>query len=341
MEGLNPVSAPTLAPGGSVDFIRTATTPPHPDRAKRILKNHPEIRGLIGRTPASFVLIVTVVAAQIGAAWLLRSASWWVIVPAAAVLGAMANHALWVLIHECTHNLVFRRAWANTLAGILANLPHGVPTSVLFQRYHMKHHTHLGMYDFDADLANVWEAKLVGTSPWRKAIWLMLFAVVQTTRPPRLRVLRPIDRWVVLNFVGQLVFDAVIWVTLGPKALAYLVISLFFSVGLHPLGARWIQEHYTLFQGQETNSYYGPLNAVALNIGYHNEHHDFPSVPWNRLPAVRRAAPEAYEMLQSVQSWPGLLWQFIIDRRISLFSRSVRPNRADPLRAFDGNDLLP
>jgi len=31
---------------------------------------------------------------------------------------------------------------------------------------------------------------------------------------------------------------------LGPKALLYLLISFFFSVGLHPLGARWIQEHY-------------------------------------------------------------------------------------------------
>ncbi len=292
------------------------------------------MRGYIGRTPATFWIIVAVVAAQIAMAWLLRSSPWWAIVATAAIVGAVANHALWVLIHECTHNLIFRRAWANTLSGILANLPHGLPTSVLFQRYHMRHHTHLGMYDHDADLANVWEARLVGTSPWRKTIWLMLFAIVQTTRPPRLRVIRPINQWVILNFVAQSLFDVAIWVTLGPKALAYMVISLLFSVGLHPLGARWIQEHYSLYPGQETNSYYGPLNALALNIGYHNEHHDFPTVPWNRLPAVRRAAPEAYDTLQSVPSWPRLLWRFIVDRRISLFTRNVRPDREE-LRAED------
>src|SRR5215813_10864202 len=66
--------------------------------------------------------------------------------------------------------------------------------------------------------------------------------------------------------------------------ISYLVFAFFFSIGLHPVGARWIQEHYTYDFDQETFSYYGPINLVALNMGYHNEHHDLPSVPWNNLP---------------------------------------------------------
>ena len=54
-----------------------------------------------------------------------------------------------------------------------------------------------------------------------------------------------------------------------------------------PLGARWIQEHYTFVQGQETYSYYGILNRLAFNIGYHNEHHDFMTIPWYRLGRLR------------------------------------------------------
>ncbi len=254
----------------------------------------------------------------------MASSPWWVIVLVAVTLGAFANHALWVIIHEITHHLVFKTPGQNTLVGILANLPHGAPTSVFFQRYHMKHHAFLGAYDFDADIPSHWEFKLFGRSAVGKAAWLFLFAIIQGLRPTRLRVLKPIDRWVVINVLAQVIYDAALVYFFGWWALAYLFISLMFSVGLHPLGARWIQEHYIVFPGQETVDYYGPLNRFAFNVGYHNEHHDFPSIPWNRLPAIKRAAPEAYDTLHYHPSWSKLLWQFITDPRLSLRTRYVR-----------------
>ena len=82
---------------------------------------------------------------------------------------------------------------------------------------------------------------------------------------------------------------------------------------------------------------------MALNIGYHNEHHDFPSIPWNRLPAVKRAAPEAYDTLHYHPSWTRLLLQFIFDPRLSLRTRYVRegPSGGAQLReAKAGNQEL-
>ncbi len=275
------------------------------------------------------MIIAAGVGLQLALAVVLRSQPWWLVVGAAMLLGAFASHALWVMIHECTHNLLFRDPRGNTLAGILANLPHILPSAVSFQRYHLKHHAYQGVYELDADLPNRWEALLIGHSPLGKAVWMLLFPIFQITRPPRLREIRPVDRWVAANFLIQIAFDAAVWAWLGPKAFFYLLFSTFFGLGLHPLGARWIQEHYVFAPPQETYSYYGPLNTVAFNVGYHNEHHDFPSVPWNRLPRIRKTAPEAYEGLVSHRSWSALLYRFLSDPAVTLFSREVRAQRGE------------
>ena len=310
------------------DFTHSSLPEPHHGRTKTILRQHPEIRGLIGKNPVTFWLALGIVTLQIAVAYLVRAQPWWVVIAVAYLVGAFANHTLFVVIHECTHKLVFRRTTPNILAGLLANLPLAVPASVSFAKYHLKHHTYQGVYELDGDLPSRWEARLVGRSPWRKALWLALFPVVEGLRPLRLKEIPFWDGWLVVNTIVQLAFDVAVFLVLGPAALAYLVLSLFFGIGLHPVGARWIQRHFLVgSEEQETYSYYGPLNRIALNVGYHNEHHDFPSVPWNRLPDIRRAAPESYEVLKHHMSWTRLLFRFLFDPEITLYSRMVRTNR--------------
>jgi len=114
----------------------------------------------------------------------------------------------------------------------------------------------------------------------------------------------------------------------GGNALWYLIISSFLAGSLHPCAGHFIAEHY-LFDGldQETWSYYGPLNILAYNVGYHNEHHDFPSVPWTRLPELRRIAKEFYDPLPSHSSWPMVTVRFIFDSRVGMWSRVRREGK--------------
>ena len=132
----------------------------------------------------------------------------------------------------------------------------------------------------------------------------------------------------ITNWIVQIVFNVAIYIFLGPKAFLYLLCSFLFSVGFHPLGARWIQEHYlVLSKEQETYSYYGPLNKAAFNIGFHNEHHDFPSIPWNKLPQLKKKAPNYYDNLLYHTSWTKLFFRFIFDPKVSLYSRIARKER--------------
>lgn len=320
------------------DFFHSESVEPHKQRTKAIISRHPEIRDLIGRNPYSFLLILFVVLLQFVIAFLLKDQAVWLALIVAFLVGAFANHSLFVLIHEAAHKLIFKGSNSNVIAGILADLPNVVPSSVSFRSYHLKHHSFQGHYDLDADLASRWEAKLIGNTPFGKILWEILFPVFQALRPTRLKEIKFMNAWTIVNMLIVFGIDVFIIYYFGWTSFLYLVFSFSFSIGFHPLGARWIQEHYIISPPQETYSYYGPLNILALNVGYHNEHHDFPSIPWNRLPEVRKTAPEWYNNLVYHKSWVKLWIRFLFDPKISLFSRMERTNR-DKAAAASGDRL--
>ena len=305
----------------------------HINRRKAILAAHPEVRTLMGRDITTAWITLGIFLLQTGiATWIgsLGMSYWWLMLIVAYCVGAFANHAMFVIIHDSIHNTVFAHPTMNKWNAILADLPNAFPTAMGFRAYHIKHHSHLSAYDYDADVPSDWEARLVGDIWWRKAAWLFFFSIAQLTRLYRLKGTVPITgRWTTINFVVVALYDiAIVWF-FGPLALLYLFASFWFSVGLHPVGARWIQEHYSAWPNQGTFDYYGPLNILALNIGYHNEHHDFPDIPWSHLPQLKDMAPEFYNDLHAHTSWTKLFFAFIFDKKYSLHTRTGNMAQSD------------
>lgn len=309
------------------DFTYVDAPSPHVMRRRAIVKTHPEVKRLMGCNRWSPAWIAALVVAQWAIGFAASGWHWWWIVLLAYGVGAFFNHALYVMMHECTHNLVARSPSANKVWGIVCDLALAMPSAMAFRKYHLYHHRYLGRYDMDPDVVTNEEARLVGNGAPRKALWIFLLGVSQALRPLKLKIMHGIsvwNRWSVANVLLVIVADVLIAVTLGPATLLYLALSTLFALGLHPLGGRWIQEHYVTREGQETYSYYGPLNRLCFNMGYHNEHHDFPNVAWNRLRQLHAVAKADYASLKAYRSWTAVLAKFIFDGTMSGYSRIVR-----------------
>jgi len=306
------------------DYIRVSYLQPHWTRRKEIMSSHPEIQDLLHPNVITSLWVVISVVILTYIAWIMRHSSTVSLFIIAYFIGAFICHAQWVLIHELTHDLVFQSPSYNTLFLLLANLNHIIPSSISFRYHHKMHHAHLNETYADPDVPSPIEDQIFGHSIIGKAFWLSTFAVVQSVRT--VRAPQPFEWATMFNFVINGIYSYIIFVYFSPKALLFLFMSSMLSVGffLHPLGARWIAEHWAVHPLQETYSYYGPINYSAFNIGYHNEHHDFIGVPWNLLPKLKEIAPEYYNPLYHHPSYLRLLWVYLTNPSFTLKSRVVR-----------------
>lgn len=259
---------------------------------------------------------------QLWTATSVQNAGWLKILAIAYFFGSFLNHNLFLAIHELSHNLAFSTPVYNRLLGILANLPIGVPMSVTFQKYHLEHHLYQGVDGMDMDIPSHTEAHLVRNAG-AKVIWVLFQLFFYALRPLFLKP-KPPGVWEFINFLVQIGLDFAMVYFWGWKSFVYLILSTFVGGGMHPMAGHFISEHYVFKPGQETYSYYGPLNLLTWSVGYHNEHHDFPRIPGSKLHKVRQIAPEYYEGLESYDSWSQVIFMYITDRAVGPFSRMKR-----------------
>ena len=249
-------------------------------------------------------------------------------------VGAFLAHYLNVVIHECSHNLVFRSSALNKLLGIAANIPGVLPSAIPFRHYHLLHHRFLGRPGLDADVPPRWEIELVGRSRIGKLLWIVAQPITYSVvHPLHVKDRIKLDGWLLLNFATVVATTLVVAYSLGAASLVYLVLSVYFAVGPHPTGAHILQEHIVFEGNYETASYYGPINAISINHGLHVEHHDFPNIPGSRLGRLRGIAPKYYAGQFHHRSRLATLWSFVMDPRIAIDRRIIRDAEIASARA--------
>lgn len=311
------------------DYYWSYTDEPHATRRKEILKKYPQVKELYGYEWTTKYVVLGWVLSQWGLSYLIRNSSWWVIVLLAYCYGGFASHALVLAMHEISHNLAFPRTVPNKFLGIFANMGTAFPHFSMFQKYHLEHHQFQGVSGIDVDVPSAWEGRFF-TNAFKKLLWVFFQPCFYIIRPLLIKPKNP-GFWEFMNWSIVIGFDLAWGYAFGWKAPFYLFLSTYLGSGLHPVAGHFIAEHYVFIKGQETYSYYGPLNLICFNVGYHNEHHDFPRIPGRRLPQLKKMVPEYYDDLPSYTSWSKVIWDYIMDPTVGPYSRVMRKsNRLTP-----------
>jgi sphingolipid 4-desaturase/C4-monooxygenase len=328
-EGTTPVAAAT-SKSTSTAFQPVKLKQQHIARKREILAKYPQIMDLHGPDIRLLPSILAITAAQIALSIYVAQhvTSWPLFVMLAYSIGGLLTHWLSLGNHELCHDLMCSWVEGNEILGVVANFAQAIPSFISFKKYHTDHHWFLNEANdkhVDPDVPTEWEAQFF-TTPFRKLIWVILTPAFYTLRPlfvsPKAPGLKEL-----LNVVAVIGFDAALVYYVGFKALFFNLLSLVLGMGLHPVAGHFMSEHYNLYgdeDRQETYSYYGILNYVTFNVGYHVEHHDFPKISGFRLPRVTAIAPEYYQSQHPHYSWIKILKDFILEDSIGPKRRIIR-----------------
>lgn len=318
----------------------------HRERSKAMVKAHPEIKTLFGNDPTTAVWCLAAAGTQLAIALAVGFGPWWLMLLTAWVVGTSINIMLFQLGHECVHGLVFKSKRLNRLWFTLTTLPMFLSGHHTWWEEHLVHHNDMGAKkDFitrrrsyflrtrlTSPLVFPYSAIMLVMQVMRSTIGLVMYAggllAGQSKPTPRtLAVLADqhlvsgyvkdgAERWAVWYPLVNLVTCTALLLIGGWQSVVYLLASQAFFTGfLHPYCLGWvlgISHFHGARRYQPTASHYGWLiNLLSFNAGYHVEHHDLMTIPWRRMPALRRMAPEFYDNLETIPSYTWLALQFV------------------------------
>ncbi|TBU00942.1 fatty acid desaturase, partial [Hamiltosporidium tvaerminnensis] len=298
---------------------------PHIKRKRIILKKYPQISNLYGYSKKTkYIILISVFLFLCGTYFCtFYIKKWYLFLLFSYIYGGSFSALSGILIHECSHNLAAKSQLENRILGFISNIMLIIPISGSFKKYHLDHHAFLGVKDKDPDLPLDLEIKLVEGNKFMKIFYIIIYPVFYVIRSTFIR--KKITKEEIINLGTHIIFILLIFHFMGIKAIGFIACSSWLGYSIHPAAAHLIQEHFTFSDGQETYSYYGSLNKVFLNIGYHNEHHDFMAIPWDKLPQVNQIANEYYSRFNRHFSWFSILYRFVVEDVYGPQSRVARP----------------
>ena len=288
-----------------------------------------------GAAPNIAALAVTVLGFPAAVA-MLGAASWWLNAAGLALLVLTLTWSAYY-IHEFAHHAIFKSPTANERWGMLMRWINGscYASFADLRRKHMRHHIERAdVLTFDV------RGFLLQSPAWLRATVLALewayipaveflmrgFVIALPFRDPSKAAARGRIVGVAILRLGA--FALLAWWSLKALALYALGYLIFVTLLRFADCFQHTYDSYPILGDQpipndklrdrayeQANTYTNVvglnnpiLNLVWLNFGYHNAHHERPTVPWHQLPAFHRSCYG--QVNEQVVTMPELLRAF-------------------------------
>jgi len=302
----------------------------HMDLRRKITKQNPKVRELSGADPVSFFFVLGLFLVHWAIVYYLRDSSVLMLFFAAATVGQLLFHSQGSLLHEAAHHLIFATEPLATVSELLIELTFtSFGQSLCYcQEHSRQHHPYLGDYPRDNEIPDLCThflgVQLKSKNPNAARLLFLIrciFALIPLSflfEPLLLSILNkyfladlvPADASRIYKYPTKVKVKIVIFQIcsglslfavgyfLGWRSLFYHLLCISFEsnkiLSIWRLGQN-IAEHNTDNDEQPTNSTYNFLfNFLFFNTGYHNEHHTFPTIPWRRLPELKKLANDDF-----------------------------------------------
>ena len=298
-----------------------------------------------GVWPNTLALAATLLLYPLGMGLMLSSAAGWNALGVVCMVLSLTWSAYF--IHEFAHQAIFKEARLNARWGILMSWLNGSCYARFddMRRKHMRHHVERAdVITFDAKgfllKSPAWVRNSVLALEWAyiPAVEFLMRGFVITMPFRKSETANMADRARMLAIVAARWSALALLAWVSVKALVLYVVSVLVFVTLlrfadcfqHTYMAYPILDDAPLPQDmvrdrdyEQANTYSDVvglgngwgiriLNLVWLNFGFHNAHHDRPTLPWYRLPAHHRALyPSDYAQVITVRE---LLRSFHVNR---------------------------
>lgn len=257
-------------------------------------------------------------AAALGVLLLTKDLPLYVFVPigvACSVLIANVIRGLGSTAHDAVHGTVSTSKFWSYVISLICWSPTGMSVT-LYSNYHLHHHKIANTYpDVDNFVVtdytrNPFFAKVILLTVYSFA-YPMYFATCMGRYTKRLTSAQKVRMVVELAGIFSMIIG---WYLILPAKVFFFFFALPFILGAILASVTSMIEHYEMLPGDNAYSSrtYGTkahlTNFIWNNVSYHNEHHNFPGIPWYNLRSFHEAAYPYYD--KKVQSecytsiWP-------------------------------------